>query len=89
MDNGNSYVNSLKPALLLLPVVILFAGEASANPSFTIGSNPYLTVFAYPHDLLRWPDRGLVFNLAPQTLPWQGDVTNIHNRPVRRMMSYL
>ncbi|MGD9141382.1 MAG: hypothetical protein PVJ42_07555 [bacterium] len=66
---------------LVMPLIILSAAAAMANPSFTIGSNPYLTVFAYPHDLLRWPEQGLVFNLAPQTLPWQGDVTNIFNRP--------
>lgn len=70
-------------AVALLAVIgIAFCGtSARANPSFTIGSNPYLTVFAYPHDLMRWPDRGLVFTLSPQTLPWQGDVTDLANRP--------
>jgi hypothetical protein len=80
MGNKGSELRTRKYVLLLL-FAVLAANTASANPSFTIGSNPYLTVFAYPHDLLRWPERGLVFNLAPQTLPWQGDVTNIFNRP--------
>ncbi len=61
--------------LLCLPVSVL------ANPSFTIGSNQYLTTFAYPHDILSWPDRGLYLYTTPQTLPWQGDVSDITNRP--------
>jgi hypothetical protein len=52
-----------------------------ANPSFTIGSNYFETVHAYPHDLLKWPDSGVFVSLNPQSLPWQGDVTNISNRP--------
>jgi len=61
--------------------LIMSSLSLNANPSFTIGSNPFLTVFAYPHDLLKWPDRGVVFSTSPQTLPWQGDVTDISNRP--------
>ena len=52
-----------------------------ANPSFTISSNYYLTIFAYPHDILKWPKSGVFMYVNPQTLPWQGDVTNIANRP--------
>jgi hypothetical protein len=51
------------------------------NPSFTIGSNPYLTIFAYPHDILRWPASGVYFNYQNQELPWQGNVTDIMARP--------
>jgi|GEM_PF-1119083 len=68
--------------IALVPVVLLIAvSETGANPSFTIGSNHYHTVFAYPHDLLKWPDQAVVLYLNPQTLPWQGDVTDISNRP--------
>ncbi|MFC1572110.1 hypothetical protein ACFL6M_00780 [Candidatus Eisenbacteria bacterium] len=65
-------------------VCILLLGlpaPALANPSFTVGSNPYETVFAYPHDILRWPRGGVFLRIDPQTLPWQGDVTNIGRRP--------
>ena len=52
--------NLLLPSLLPL---LFISTVALANPSFTIGSNPYLTVFAYPHDMLKWPNRA-VFLLA-------------------------
>jgi hypothetical protein len=67
---------------------LLFASaKIMANPSFTIGSNYYLTIFAYPHDILKWPNRGVFFYYNPLTLPWQGDVTNIHNRPSESYVS--
>jgi hypothetical protein len=66
---------------LVLVLILFFAPTGFANPSFTIGSNPYLTVHAYPHDLMHWPSHGAVFFYNPQSLPWQGDVTDISNRP--------
>jgi hypothetical protein len=65
----------------LLLVFLFYTPAIFANPSFTIGGNQYLTIFAYPHDILRWPDSGIFLYLNPQTLPWQGDVTDINNRP--------
>jgi hypothetical protein len=62
-------------------ILLLFTHPLMANPSFTIGSNHYLTTFAYPHDILKWPEQGVFLLYNPQTLPWQGDVTNISNRP--------
>ncbi len=53
----------------------------SANPSFTISQNPYLTIFAYPHDIMYWPASGVYFNYQSQRLPWQGNVTDIMARP--------
>jgi hypothetical protein len=72
---------STAAAGLALILLVLTTSGLSANPSFTIGSNPYLTVHAYPHDILHWPDHGVVLFYNPQTLPWQGDVTDINNRP--------
>lgn len=61
---------------------VLIIELTKSNPFFTIGSNFYYTIFGYPHDLLRWTkQRSVYFILQPQTLPWQGDVTNINNRP--------
>jgi len=60
---------------------ILCPPVAQARPSFTIGSDPYETVFAYPHDILRWPSRMLYLSYEPQSSPWQGDVTHPQNRP--------
>ncbi len=52
-----------------------------ANPNFTVGSNPFFTVFGFPHDILKWPAKAVFVNFYPQTLPWQGHVTNISERP--------
>ncbi len=66
---------------LLFALVLLSATAAHANPNFTIGSNPYFTFHAFPHDILRWPGRAAFSYMYPQTLPWQGHVTNMSERP--------
>ena len=66
---------------LILPFLLLSVSFVYANPNFTIGSNPFYTVFAYPHDLLKWPSKAVFVYTYPQTLPWQGHVTNIAERP--------
>jgi hypothetical protein len=66
---------------LIITLVLLSAPSACANPNFTIGSNPFYTFLAYPHDILRWPNRAAFSYMYPQTLPWQGHVTNISERP--------
>lgn len=66
---------------IIIIILIILASETYANPAFTISSNYYLTIFAFPHDILKWPNSGLFFYYNPQTLPWQGDVTDISNRP--------
>lgn len=67
--------------ILLLTMVIANLVRLSANPSFTISQNPYLTVFAYPHDILYWPSTGFFINYQTQNLPWQGNVSDINARP--------
>jgi hypothetical protein len=62
-------------------LVLAFPAVVAANPHFTIGSNHFETAQAYPHDLLQWPDEGVFMTVSPQNSPWQGDVTNINNRP--------
>jgi hypothetical protein len=66
---------------LIFILVVLFASSGYANPHFTIGSNPFYTFFAYPHDILRWPNKAAFVYMYPQTLPWQGHVTNLSDRP--------
>lgn len=68
-------------------VLILIAVAVQANVYFTIGSNRYLTIRAYPHDLLRWPANGTFLNYAPSSFPWQGHVTNIFSRPSESYVS--
>ncbi len=65
----------------LTTLVVLSASLAYANPNFTIGSNPFYTFLAYPHDILRWPNKAAFTYMYPQTLPWQGHVTNLNERP--------
>ena len=66
---------------LVFALLLIFTTSASANPHFTIGSNPYYTYVAYPHDILYWPNAAVFTHFYPQTLPWQGHVTNIGQRP--------
>ncbi|MBL7095712.1 hypothetical protein ISS22_17310 [candidate division KSB1 bacterium] len=73
--------------ILFLFMFVIWGIKILANPSFTIGSNYYLTVFAYPHEILKWPKSAVFFYFNPQTLPWQGDVTNIMNRPSESYVS--
>jgi hypothetical protein len=68
-------------------VLLIWVPCVYANPHFTIGSNPYYTVFAYPHDLLKWPNKAFFTYMFPQTLPWQGHVTNIADRPTDAYIS--
>jgi len=75
------FYNCFLSVFLILMLSLIFNRNVQANPNFTIGSNPYLTVFAYPHDLLKWPDHAVVLYMNPQTLPWQGNVTDISKRP--------
>jgi hypothetical protein len=64
------------PFLLLISVSSIYA-----NPNFTVGSNSFYTVFGFPHDLLKWPNKAVFGYMYPQTMPWQGHVTNITERP--------
>ena len=66
---------------LVITLLLIFISSASANPHFTIGSNPYYTYVAYPHDILYWPNAAVFTHFYPQTLPWQGHVTNLSQRP--------
>jgi hypothetical protein len=66
---------------LVLFFLLISVSFIKANPMFTISSIYYYTIFAYPHDILKWPKKGIFFYTYPQTLPWQGNVTNINERP--------
>jgi hypothetical protein len=66
---------------LLLPLMLIATCMMHANPFFTIGSNPFYTFNGFPHDILKWPAKAAFMYLYPQTLPWQGNVTNISERP--------
>jgi len=66
---------------VLVVALLVSASAMHANPHFTIGSNPFYTFIGYPHDILKWPNKAAFWYMHPQTLPWQGHVTNINERP--------
>ncbi len=66
---------------VLVVALLVSASAMHANPNFTIGSNPFYTFIGYPHDILKWPNKAAFWYMHPQTLPWQGHVTNINERP--------
>lgn len=66
---------------LVFNLLLVLSSSASANPHFTVGSNPYYTYLAYPHDILYWPNGAVFSHFYPQTIPWQGHVTNLNQRP--------
>lgn len=66
---------------LVITLIFIITSFANANPHFTVGSNPYYTYVAYPHDILYWPNNAVFSHFHPQTLPWQGHVTDISKRP--------
>ncbi len=67
--------------LLIVLLLIFVATCVYSNPSFTVGSNPYVTLFAFPHDIMKHagPYVFLDFTYAPN--PWQGNITNPFARP--------
>ncbi|NLT51359.1 MAG: hypothetical protein GXX85_10620 [Ignavibacteria bacterium] len=67
--------------LLVVTLLLFVVFKIYANPNFTVGSNYYYTIFAYPHDILKWPKKGFFVYTCPKTLPWQGDITDISNMP--------
>jgi hypothetical protein len=66
---------------LVFALVFILTTSVYTNPHFTVGSNPYYTYIAYPHDIIYWPSAAVFSHFYPQTLPWQGHVTNLSERP--------
>ncbi len=48
---------------------------------FFVGSNPGLSIVAFPQDLTQWEKRFFAVGLSYQSLPWWGDMDNPTNRP--------
>lgn len=48
---------------------------------FFVGSNPYLSVVAFPQDLSLWERSFFAVGLSYQSLPWWGDIDSPTNRP--------
>ncbi len=69
-----------KPIFSIL-LLIAHASFLSANPSFTIGSNPYLTIFGFPHKLLEWEVPATTIGLYYFPAPWQGNINDPAARP--------
>lgn len=61
-------------------VLLLVTGTLSAR-IFLVGSNPYLTIFAFPQDVFLTPGDYAYAYTVYQSLPWWGDINNPENRP--------
>lgn len=72
---------------VIVTFLLLSTSLVSANPNFTIGSNPFFTTFAFPHDLLKWPKKAVFSYYNPQTSPWQGNITDLDLRPTDAYIS--
>ncbi len=70
-------IAALQAAALAL---VILAAAAQARVFFT-GSNPSLTVFAFPQDILLMPGETVFWYGAYQYFPWWGDIDEPENRP--------
>ncbi len=62
--------------LLILVCVLSIQGRI-----FFVGSNPYLSIFAFPQDVTALPSEFVFFYPSMQKLPWWGDVDEPTHRP--------
>jgi hypothetical protein len=63
-----------------LLAILLLSSNPQARVFFT-GSNPALTVFAFPQDILLMPGETVYWYGSYQHFPWWGDIDEPENRP--------
>jgi hypothetical protein len=62
-------------------IVLIFAVIAEARV-FLVGSNPSLTLLAYPQDLLKFQNDYLFYYFTYENKPWWSDIDDPPNKPV-------
>ncbi|MFN4216722.1 MAG: hypothetical protein ACK4HQ_04930 [Brevinematales bacterium] len=62
-------------------LLFLFGFVSLWSRVFFVGSNPYLSVVAFPQDLTFWENSFIAVGFSYQSLPWWGDIDNPTNRP--------
>jgi hypothetical protein len=73
-------MNAVRTILLSSLFVGLIHGPAAAR-IFFVGSNPHLSMFAFPQDILLVPGESVYYYLVYQRLPWWGDFDEPDHRP--------
>jgi hypothetical protein len=68
------------PAVLILSISSLIS-EIDGRV-FLVGSNPSLTLLAFPQDLLKFDKDHVFYSLSYERKPWWGDVDDPPNKPV-------
>jgi hypothetical protein len=71
--------------LVLNLIIVLCAGVGPVwGRVFLTGSNPALTVFAFPQDILLMPGETVFYYGSYQILPWWGDIDEPENKPNKK-----
>jgi hypothetical protein len=69
--------------LTILLLLCIGIGPTEARVFFT-GSNPNLTVFAFPQDILLMPGEMVFYYGGYQVFPWWGDIDEPDNKPSKK-----
>ncbi len=67
--------------LITVLFTVLLSSETIRARVFFTGSNPSLTVFAFPQDIFLMPGEQVFFYGAYQFFPWWGDIDEPENKP--------
>jgi hypothetical protein len=62
-------------------IILIFAAVAEARV-FLVGSNPSLTILAFPQDLLKFQNDYLFYYFTYENKPWWSDIDDPPNKPV-------
>jgi hypothetical protein len=54
---------------------------------FLVGSNPNLTILAFPQDILKFPTNSVFLSYSYENKPWWGDVDDPPNKPMNESAS--
>ena len=76
-----SIVFTGKILAVLILLLSLWVSEIDARV-FLVGSNPSLTILAFPQDLLKFDSDNVFYSLSYERKPWWSDVDDPPNKPV-------
>ena len=68
-------------SILLVFILLLITGFPVSARVFFIGSSPFLSIIAFPQDVLLFTDPMISYSLGYKRLPWWGDVDEPGARP--------
>jgi hypothetical protein len=77
----------LSKIIRLILLLCLFTANPLFARIFFVGSNPHLTIKAFPQDIFLIPNDFVYYYTSYQSLPWWGDIDEIDNRPHETYLS--